>query len=507
MKGYSRQNSSLTLLILFVIPFICGSSQSLNPVPSNDIETQIHGNEPIKNVIIEGNLSLIDEILPSITITDSVVNGSLDFFNVTVLGKADFHNTTFKNYAFFRKSQFKGRSSFNNSVFEDRADFRGSQFNAIADFYKAKFETIASLNECKFGGDAAFLATQFNGTSFFQYSIFAGDLTIDHSEFNDTCDFTFCEFKRKASIKRSNMSDSRFAGSTFNSTVFSRLQFNGSAELYSSNFLGEASFTNCQFIKNADFSESQFRKDADFDGSTFERASNFEKSKFYGFAYFEDASFNGDALFTKTQFDDAFFENTSIQNLSLNGAKYDRFYIRWFNIKRLYYDETAYKLLINNFKNLGLMDDANECYLDFMMQYTLAKQQPFERIFLIFSYLLYGFGTRPQNAILWSIIIIIVLGLFWRALGRIHLNKNTDEYSYVWEPNPFHSLSGAMIFSLRVFAFGYGISFLSQIFLDPPIIPEELDKQTVWAKRTYYLERLLGAFLSFLFVIALSKTI
>ena len=156
-------------------------------------------------------------------------------------------------------------------------------------------------------------------------------------------------------------------------------------------------------------------------------------------AQFNDAQFTGTANFNNSQFTgDALFENTTFQSkLSLTRARYDKLFIRWYNIKGgLVYDDAAYMSLMKNFKDLGYFEDYDSCYFQYRKEH---RGQPWPAvngweagIRKVIDYPLewfYGYGTKPLNAFLFSLGIIISFGGFWRALGLGGPKDRTKEES------------------------------------------------------------------------------
>jgi len=135
-------------------------------------------------------------------------------------------------------------------------------------------------------------------------------------------------------------------------------------------------------------------------------------------------------------------------------------FIRIQDVNKLVFDEATYKSLIDNFKKIGFFEDANDCYYRFMVEYGYEKlpglnqipklnnkiktmqintedvsTDPIDNIFLsfyyLFSWILYGFGTKPLYTLIWSLILMIfVFGPFWWHVQRKSSEKKGDEYSW-----------------------------------------------------------------------------
>lgn len=70
---------------------------------------------------------------------------------------------------------------------------------------------------------------------------------------------------------------------------------------------------------------------------------------FWGATSFYNARFKENVLFENTDF---------VGELSLSKARYNKLFIRWYNITSgLVYDDAAYMSLMKNFKDLGYYED------------------------------------------------------------------------------------------------------------------------------------------------------
>ena len=354
--------------------------------------------------------------------------------------------------------------------------------------------------------------SDFNDTADFGYSDFNGTAYFGYSAFNGNADFSGSDFN----------GDAYFSGTDFNGDAdFGGSAFNGTADFMGSAFNGDADFAGTEFNGTADFLDSAFNGDADFGGSDFKGVANFEDSKlnitdfsetqFNKEAQFNDAQFAGIANFNNSQFTgDALFENTTFQSkLSLTRARYDKLFIRWHNIKGgLVYDDAAYMSLMKNFKDLGYFEDYDSCYFQYRKEH---RSQPWPAVNVweagirkAIDYPLewfYGYGTKPLNAFLFSLGIIIVFAGFWGAIGLggpKDITKKSLKDDEEWLDGDITDILG---FSVTVFLSG------TKFFIDPPAIPKIDGHSRSLIKKAFVLERLLGALFSILFFIAVSGTI
>jgi hypothetical protein len=190
-------------------------------------------------------------------------------------------------------------------------------------------------------------------------------------------------------------------------------------------FKGTANFQDADFNRTADFVDAGFNGTAYFWDTEF-NITDFIATQFNKEAHFENAQFNKRASFESSRFkEDALFENADFKSeLSLTRARYDKLYIRWYNITRLAYDDAAYMSLMKNFKILGYYEDYDSCYFQYRKAHrgqpwpSVSGWEQFIRKKIDYPMeLFYGYGTKPFNAFFFSLGIVLVFALFWWALG------------------------------------------------------------------------------------------
>ena len=416
----------------------------------------------------------------SILIENSTINGNVDFSNALFQWYISFYNTTINGNVTFSGSEFKGYATFMHSNFSGSAIFTGSQFDNYADFSDSQFNGIADFGDSKFYDKVYFgdLTNKYNGSRFIR------DASFNDSLFNGVTDFSGSRFKKIA--------------------YFIDSQFNGYAKFW----------------------RTQFDNITDFKWATFEYD-----------AMFSDSVFQGNTSFNLCQFkNDVFFERAKLNILDLSGTKYGILKVRWNNISELVYDDAAYMSLIQNFKNLGYFEDADNCYykfrveqykhfnssynsgsslLDWVGQLQIGKfLAPIDFAAGIF----YGYGKKPLNSLFWSIISIFLFGTIWTIVGLDERKDRTrrgilEKYGFSeegtskksldgrdWRRN-LHNLFQAMAFSTTIFLSG------TKLFVDPPDLPETQKWSKSMVKTIFTAERVLGAFFSILFFLALGATV
>ena len=446
------------ILGLIALSAVDGATESSRIVHAFDVQTQIKAGQPANfdNCTIVGDLDLstlkIDEVVHfnntnfknSVNCESTAFSNAIYFACTRFNGTAEFRNSRFKGYADFWNSKFKGYADFWNSNFNGTAEFGYSNFNGYADFGFSKF------NEARFG------YSNFNGDADFSNSKYE-DAIFGHSSFNGTAEFEVSKF---------SYADFRFS------------EFNGYADFSGSNFNGTAEFGVSNFNGYADFSNSKFKGTALFAQSVFNKEANFNNVKFNNIIGFDDSQFVGDALFVKASFN---------KTLSLTRTRYDKLYIRWYNISGgLSYDDAAYMSILQNFKNLGYFEDYDNCYFQYRVEH---RGQPWPGIGSfevsirkfgdVFLQYFYGYGKKPLYPLEWSLFFIGFFAVIWKVAG----------------------LDASLRFSIRAFLSG------TKLFIDPPEIPEPIKSTRPMLEDFLTVERALGALFSILFFLAIGATI
>ncbi len=367
-------------------------------------------------------------------------------------------------------SNINGNISFGNAIFSNNVDLSGSYFNGTANFNSSDFNGYADFEWSAFKGDADFWYPAFNRDANFGGSDFNGDANFGDSAFNGTANFLGSAFNR----------DANFWYSVFNGTAY---------------------FWNSAF-NISDFLSVEFNKQAYFVDANFSNSTSFNSSRFKEDALFEGAVFDGPLYLTR--------------------AKYDRLYIRWKNIKELGYDDAAYLALLENFKKLGYVEDYDACYYEYR---RLHRDQPWsgryhalhpseewlrKKIDLGLQ-AFYGYGKKPLWPLLWSAGTILLFGLIWRRAG-VDGGKSRGGIFERFSPRgekkrktsldeQIRAVGGAMLFSATLFLSG------TRLFVDPPAMPKLEGWIAAHARSFFIAERVLGAFFSILFFLAVSGTV
>ncbi len=471
MKSLDGYIQAIILLIL-VISTVKGAPT----VQADVVVEEIRGGVPAKydNYIIDGplNLNELKKINKTLHFNSTIFNGTVNSEGAIFNGDAYFKGAKFNEDANFEGAQFNKDACFGGSVFKRNAIYRKSQFNSITDFTGSQF-----------GCSAIFIGTQFNRLAEFPRSRFEGFVQFTESRFNSHVDFYNSSFANYADFK----------GSQFNSSVyFVESLFNGSANFNGSLFNGSADFIRTQFNSSA----------------------SFEKSNFRDLAYFSDATFLSDAVFNNCRFkEDALFEDADIKDkLYLKRTKYNNLYIRWNNITKLAYEDTAYLSLMENFKKLGYFKDYDDCYYAYRVEHrdqSRLRMGSWERYVDMFLQYSYGYGKKPIRPLIWSMISAFCFCIIWTVAywEKERREIQVDEifllaqYKNRGMEDVLFLIPQALIFSITVFLSG------AKLFVDPPKIPEISGVPNIIINIIFNFERLLGALFSILFFLALGETI
>jgi hypothetical protein len=171
---------------------------------------------------------------------------------------------------------------------------------------------------------------------------------------------------------------------------------------------------------------------------------------------------------------------------------------------------------MKNFKDLGYFEDYDSSYFQYRREHRgrpwEIPGEPFLKTVDFISEWSYGYGVRPMNPLLSSIILIIFFGLFWRSkgIGRTVENNNGHDSA----DDSLHNRGNIalkwierILYKLSPFIFSF-ILFISagKFLVDPPELPEPMKKPKSWTKRMFDIEKFLGGVFLALLFISLSST-
>ncbi|MCX6681053.1 MAG: pentapeptide repeat-containing protein [Methanothrix sp.] len=335
-----------------------------------------------------------------------IVASPIKIINSKINGELNLKDIILQNATNFTKTKFEGAVL-----------LRGSRFSQT-DFYMAQFNKDADFEGTWFSQSALFREVGFNQTNF-AMAHFDGDVYFTSAQFNQNANFVWAWFNQTADFKLTQFNQTvDFRGAHFSQTDFRWAQFNEDAVFEGTLFRQHASFMGAQF-KLGYFYKSQFDEDADFTGA------NFDQSAFFKEAHLFNASFDHSDFSNQAEFEGVQINGT----LSLYRTKYDKLNIRWSSIHDLAYDDTAYYLLIENFKKLGFTDDASECYYSYRCKHReeLFRQGKIDSWFFdLLAWAAYGYGLRPVRPLGWSVLFILLGGAFFFFTKSISRSKDSE---------------------------------------------------------------------------------
>ena len=375
-------------------------------------------------VVVIGDLNLIKPIYDSITFTNSIIKGNIscegktinddvDFENTSFFGNAQFNDTKFLGPANFNNSRFYGQANFNTSRFPDGGTFDFVSFGKTADFANSWFDKFGTFYNATFFGPAQFTFSEFNGayinfesSSFYENADFSGDqfsayATFDNSIFMKNADFHGTKFSNGAS----------FYGDTFYETAnFIRSHFIEDLLFSHAYFNSSALFLNAKFDGPAFFNQSTTRGDALFDNALFQAPADLSSTRFE-----KDLSMNSTKI-SKMVLDDASFGESS--RIFLGKADINRLMVSWSLIQdKLSFDSSAYPSLVKNYKDLGLGNDANDCYYEYRYLSQGRKPIGVSKFLDVVAWLSCGYGVRPHYTLLLGFFVILIFAFILGA-GR-----------------------------------------------------------------------------------------
>jgi len=538
----------IIIVVLWTLLATCNAISQDLVLPGGTVEAAIRcgDNANFDNCIIFGNLVL----------DGAKIDGDVHFNNTTFSNGVKFNASCFNGCAYFNNCRFGGKADFSYSIFNKSAYYAGTNFDESTDFSNVHFTSLADFTTCEFNNQSNFQNCKFDGRSFFWDSRFIGPADFNESMFNDEADFQGSEFSESAGFIHSTFhktanfedlifqrsiafsdscfdQDAIFSHSYFGDQIdFNYGKFNGYVKFGNSHFNGNISFFDAEFDNSADFTASEFNGSSDFSNSIFKECAYFSLTNYHGpvdfgqgyfgkEAYFLDSCFDNNLSLINRQFiKDAVFEGTKIKGvLFLKRSSYNKLYIRWFNINDLDYDDSAYLYLLDNFKKLGYYEDFDSCYYEYRIEHRKQSwpgTNPLMKYLDAFMQYSYGYGKKPLNALLGSLLVIGLFGLFWTIVGIGKSNADLimqDEYSSrdnVINKKPSHY----SIIKDRINDFLYATGFSATVFLsgtklfiDPPAVPDALYLTPDLTRKIYILERILGGLFSILLFITISGTV
>ncbi len=433
----------------------------------------------------------------------------IDIINSRIYGQMKGNGICFRKAVNFQNTLFFNELDLSDAIFQDKIDLSYTISRKKIDFSNAIFQDEIDLSKTISMKEIGFSNAIFNDftcrEASFSSALFEDAIFNSSNQINfEKSTFVDLRFQSVYFESQANFDSCKFNGSTdFSYTIFS------SAPIFTeASFLGDILFNYAEFKEDVDFSHLSFDRSIDCSDANFSNLADFSNTRFNNFALFRNADFRGDAFFDNARFNnDAFFDNASFdKDISLNQTYYQRLYARWSCLEKgLKYNDEAFLSLIENYKNLGWFEDADNCYYKYRIEYArhaydislppiselLNNPEDYithwyyllnniilklvDFLFMVIN----GYGVRPFRPLILIIFII-------PAFGFIYWYKDNV------------SFSSAIKFSAVVFLAGSG-----KLFVQAP----DYKPKSSFKKVMFYLELIIGMVIFIALLVAFSKTV
>ncbi|ACK70426.1 conserved hypothetical protein [Gloeothece citriformis PCC 7424] len=240
--------------------------------------------------------------------------------------------TVFRGFLKFQRTLFNDRVDFSNTFFlqslealdanfKEETNFSGATFARIADFSQAIFEQNINFSEVQFFAEARFSHTQFKKEVKFMGSRFEKDGIFDEAEFSQLADFSQIQWLGKASLSQTHWRDR---------VLFSKSIFFESLSLVNATFEKSVAFRATLFKQRVELKDVKLLSQIDFSNGIF----------------FPHVFINVSGLA---------FESESAKILGDTGI-----IGKILVLSKLEENETVVRNLVQNFRNLEQIPDANQ---------------------------------------------------------------------------------------------------------------------------------------------------
>jgi hypothetical protein len=237
------------------------------------------------------------------------------------------------------QTRFEGFAAFTNTFFLNRVEADGAVFTQDTDWSETRFGQSASFTNAVFQREARFRSALFFDRTRFNQAQFWGNANFQNSEFQGVASFHQASFDQFAN--------------------FSRIQWQDMADLSQTHWHENVLFDRDKFAKSLFFTETVFDKLASFRQVQFNQSVNLRGASILGQADFADAGFAAKAYLNipNLQFDPK--QATILGDPGQLG--------RVLSVPALQSNETLLRKLVQNFRQLQQIPDANQ------IEYTKEK--------------------------------------------------------------------------------------------------------------------------------------
>ncbi|UCE07494.1 MAG: potassium channel family protein [bacterium] len=358
-------------------------------------------------------------------------NDWADFSRTTFKGELDFAETLFKNGADFNEAQFKNLARFEKSTFNQDCYFVEASFHQVADFDSITFVEGADFRNCTFADRIEFRHATIKQGSFVNIQceklvllseIKSQELNFQHARFHDLLDFTRANIKDTIKFdsvlfdKQASFDHSLFGHTSFNQAQFNQncsfrfVNFNQETTFQRVAFHGEVDFRNAGFDGNVNFYDAKFNYRAYMRNVDFQRLADFRSANFEEKVDFTDAKFHKSVCFEALMAEDVVLNWLQIKGKLINHQqkKFEPTMKEYGLLKTLFEKQNNYKDMDRAYRMFKRMERKSE---------KLSLTNPLKLLKKLFNFLILdlgsGYGTRPFNIALTTVIIILLFGIFY----------------------------------------------------------------------------------------------
>lgn len=237
------------------------------------------------------------------------------------------------------QTRFEGFVNFTNTFFLGRVEAQGATFTQESDWSETRFSRSANFANAVFQRDVRFRSAIFFNRARFNQALFQGSINLQSSEFRASASFNQAVFQQFAN--------------------FTRIQWRDTADLSVTRWRDAVLFDRDQFFQALFLSEAVFEKTVSFRQAEFDQTVNLRGATILDQADFADARFAERAYLNvpNLQFD------PRLARILGDPGKIGRV----LSVPTLQGNETLLRNLVQNFRQLQEITDANE------IQYTTEK--------------------------------------------------------------------------------------------------------------------------------------
>lgn len=343
-----------------------------------------------------------------------------DFISAVFENGADFSEAHFKNKARFEKCRFKTDCYFVETHFFNLADFSSVTVLNGADFKKCIFEERAEFSNAEIH-EGVFALIQCIKPVLFS-GLIANQLNFQQAQFQETFNFSNTEIKGNATFDQVIFKKwAVFDHSKFQYASFRQTEFVDCCQFRAARFRNKCTFRDATFNNEADFSGAHFKGSVNFYNAKFKLRSYFLNTHFYKNVLFEDTDFR-----ERVDFSDAAFH----RGICITDLRAEDVILNWSQIegkicnvrnKRFDLARKEYGLLKNLFEKQNKYEDMDQAYRMFKRMERKSNRSSLKHPIallkkaanLIILDLGAGYGTRPFNIAIMTLIVIVLFGCFY----------------------------------------------------------------------------------------------